>query len=67
MATTTKETKTKETGMTFIHRENKFFLFTEGKMKCQFVNGEYTTSNKKEIEALTDYMYNRGDLLTKKA
>lgn len=67
MATTTKETKAKETSVTFIHRENNFFLFTEGKMRCQFVNGEYTTSNKREIEALTSYMYNRGDLLTKRA
>ena len=62
---TAKETKTKETKTTFIHRENKFFLFTEGKIKCQFIDGEYSTSNQKEIEALTAYMYNRGDLLMK--
>ena len=61
---TAKETKSKET-RTFMHRENKFFLFTEGKMKCQFVDGEYTTANEKEIKALTEYMYNRGDLLSK--
>ena len=49
---TAKETKSKET-RTFMHRENKFFLFTEGKMKCQFVDGEYTTANEKEIKAIS--------------
>lgn len=63
MAKETKEAQKKSNEVIFLHRENKYFLFSEGKVRCQFINGEYKTSNPKEIELLTSYMYNRGDLL----
>lgn len=60
---TTKETKVKENVRTFLHKDNPFFFFTCGRIKCQFVNSEYKTSNEMEIRALEDYMYNTNDLM----
>ena len=63
MAKETKETKVKEEVATFMHKDNPYFFFTCGRIKCQFVNSEYKTSNPVEIKALEDYMYNTNDLM----
>lgn len=63
MAKEVKETKTKEDAVIFLHKDNPYFYFTCGRVKCQFVNSEYKTSNEMEIKALEEYMYNTNDLM----
>lgn len=57
-----KETVKKQE-VVFLHKENPFFLFTFGKIRCQFIDSKYTTSNELEIQILTDYMYNTNDIM----
>ena len=59
---TEKETK-KDTTVVFEHRDNKYFLFTMGRLSCQFINSKYSTSNQMEIKALRAYAYNQPGIL----
>ena len=59
---TTKETK-KETTVIFEHRDNKYFLFTAGRLSCQFIDHKFETSNPTEIKALRAYAYNQPNIV----
>jgi hypothetical protein len=59
---TTKETK-KETKVVFEHRDNPYFLFTAGRLRCQFLNHKYETSNPVEIKTLRNYALNQSDVV----
>ena len=59
---TTKETK-KETKVVFEHRDNAYFLFSAGRLTCQFINNKYETSNPVEIKALRAYAYNQPNVV----
>ena len=54
---------TKETKVIFEHRDNAFFLFTAGKLSCQFIDNKYETSNPMEIKALRAYAYNQPNVV----
>lgn len=59
MAKETKETKETKNTVVFEHRDIEYFLFTAGRISCQFIKGRYETSNPVEIKALRAYAYNQ--------